>query len=403
MKKSIIPILLSMAALSSLSGCSSQPAGSTGTDTVETITEVTIPAVEATTSAAPAVETAAATEATTASPRVITDLGGNEVELPPVSEINHVVIISPPVTSVLLDVIPDKDMITGLSPKAFAFSNPDLMAKLYPNAGQVDTTFIDDSFTVNTESLLNLNPDLILYYGEIQKKGVINIGIPAIDLFPKGLTDPKDVTIAWDNLLREVFAADPAAGTAKGLETEWARAEELAKHLLSGQTGDPQRALCIFSNVGGSLMVSGSSSFDSYAQSFFDKAGLINVAAEIQGTSEVSMEQIYEWNPDIIFIFHNAPAQAFLDNSITGQDWSLLDAWQNKQIYDIPQTAYSWGAPCADSPLMPLWLISKAYPELFSEDDFAAEMTDYYSRRHHITITPEDIASVLGMRGMNTP
>lgn len=100
----------------------------------------------------------------------------------------------------------------------------------------------------------------------------------------------------------------------------------------------------------------------------------------------------------MIFVFHNAPAQAILNNTIEGQDWSLLTAWKNKAVYDIPQTAYSWVTPCADSPLMPLWLISKAYPELYSEAEFRSEFSAYYERLHRVTLTDAEMDSVLALR-----
>lgn len=329
--------------------------------------------------------------------KVITDLAGNKVEIPAVADIEHVVIITPPVTSVLLEVIPNKDMIVGLSPKAFVYSNADVMAKLFPQYTNIDTTFVGDDFSINQEALLQLNPDIILYYGEVQKKGLENIGLPIINLFSPKLTDPKDVTSAWDSLLREIFEVD----SSENIITEWKHSDERAAALLNKQNEEPKRALWVFSNMSGSLVVAGSSSFDAYAESFFEKAGIVNVAADtIKGTAEVDMEQIYQWNPDMIFIFHNVPAQAYLNNTINGQDWSLLDAWKNKEIYDIPQTAYSWGAPCADSPLMPLWLISKAYPELLSEEDFREELRGYYSRLHNVTLTEEDMNSILNYRAV---
>ncbi|CAK7061974.1 ABC transporter substrate-binding protein [Tissierella sp. P1] len=328
--------------------------------------------------------------------RTITDLGGNEVEIPAVTEIRHVVVITPPVTSVLLEVIPDTDMIAGLSPKAFVYSNEDVMEKLFPNYKDVETTFVGDDFSINTEALLALDPDIILYYGEIQKKGLENIGLPIINFFSPKLTDPKDVTVAWDNLLRQIFEVDDS----ESLEKEWEYFDTKVEEILAGQTEEPKRALWMFSNVSGSLVVAGSSSFDAYAESFFEKAGIVNVATGIEGTTEVDMEQIYEWSPDIIFVFHNVSAQRYLNNSIEGQDWSLLEAWKNQAIYDIPQTAYSWGAPCADSPLMPSWLISKAYPKLYSEEEFRTELVRYYERLHNVTLTEADMDSILSLRNI---
>ncbi|MGN9164512.1 ABC transporter substrate-binding protein [Tissierellaceae bacterium HCP3S3_D8] len=328
--------------------------------------------------------------------RTITDLGGHEIEIPPVSEIEHVVVITPPVTSVLLETIPSTDMIVGLSSKAFVYSNEDVMNKLFPNYRDVETTFVGDDFSINTEALLALDPDIILYYGEIQRKDLENIGLPIINFFSPSLTDPKDVTVAWDNLLREIFEVEDS----ESLEKEWKYFDAKVEEILARQTGEAKRALWVFSNVSGKLVVAGSSSFDAYAESFFEKAGIVNVATDIQGTAEVDMEQIYEWNPDTIFVFHNVSAQAYLNNTIEGQDWSLLKAWKDQEIYDIPQTAYSWGAPCADSPLMPLWLISKAYPELYNEEEFYTELEGYYERLHNVTLIEEDMDSILSLRDL---
>jgi iron complex transport system substrate-binding protein len=110
------------------------------------------------------------------------------------------------------------------------------------------------------------------------------------------------------------------------------------------------------------------------------------------------MEQIYEWNPDMIIVYHDVPAKSIMDNSIKGQDWSLLDAWKNGAIYDVPRTTYSWITPCADSPLLPLWLVSKAYPDLFSEEEMRTEIVEYYQRNYEIDLTESDLASILGYR-----
>lgn len=326
-------------------------------------------------------------------PRMITDMSGNEIEIPAVSEIQSVVIISPPVMSFVVETIPDTKMITGINSRAFTTSNTMIVDKIFPNWQTVDTSFIDASFAVNAESLLALNPDIIFYYGNMQKKGLGEIAIPSVDFHAADLNDPEAVSVAWDNLLREIFELD-SSGSQKN---EWAQIDEKLASLLENKT-ETKSALCIFSNAAGAITVSGSDSFDAYAQSFFDKAGIQNVAAGVEGTTEVSMEQIYEWNPDVIIVFHDAPAKSIVENSIKGQDWSLLKAWKNGAIYDVPRTTYSWITPCADSPLLPLWLVSKAYPDIFSEEEMRTEITEYYQRNYEIALAEGDIDSILGYR-----
>ena len=325
-------------------------------------------------------------------PRTITDLAGNEVEIPAASGIQRVVIISPPVLSFVVEAIPDTAMIMGINSRAFTTSNTEIVSKVFPNWKTADTSFIDAGFAVNTESLLALAPDIIFYYGNVQKQGLGEIAVPSID-FRSALNDPEAVSVAWDNLLRDIFGLDSSGSQ----QEEWNRTNGKLSALLENQS-ETKTALCIFSNAAGTITVSGTDSFDAYAQSFFDKAGIQNVAADVGGTAEVSMEQIYEWNPDMIIVFHDAPAKSIVDNSIEGQDWSLLNAWKNGAVYDVPRTTYSWITPCADSPLLPLWLVSKAYPDLLSEEEMRTEIAEYYGRNYEINLTETDLDCILGYR-----
>ncbi len=325
--------------------------------------------------------------------RTITDLGGNNVSLPPAEEIKRVVIISPPTTSVFLGVIPDSDMIVGANARAFTTSNTEIVSKLFPNWNDVETAFVSEGFVSNTEEILNLDPDIVFYYGKSQKTGIENLNIPTVDFMIRGDNNPETVTVAWDNLMREIFQVEGSTS----LENEWEASDKMAEEVLGTYAGKKKTALFLFSNIGGVITVYGNGT---YADVWFEKSGLVNAAAEVSGQAEISMEQLYEWDPDYIYVFIGSPASAMLKNQIDGQNWSLLSAYKNKTIIDIPQAIYSWGAPCSDSPLTPLWMISKSYPELISENDFKALLSDYYIRMYDITLEDELIAAVLSPRNI---
>ena len=323
--------------------------------------------------------------------RTIIDLGGNRVTLPPSQEIKRVVIISPPTTSILLSVIPNSNMIVGVNPRAFTTANTKIIEKLFPNRNSVETAFVSKGFVSNTEELLNLDPDIVFYYGESQKSGIENLDVPIIDFLIKGENNPETVTIAWDNLMREIFEIEGSTS----LESEWNISNQTAQELLTTNTGEKKKALFLFSNTGGIITVYGSGT---YADTWFKKSGLENVASNVKGNVEVSMEQLYAWNPDYIYVFIGNPASVMLRNEVQGQNWSLLTAYKNKTIIDIPQAAYSWGAPCSDSPLMPLWMISRSYPELMPEIEFTKFFKKYYERMYSLKLEEELIASILSPR-----
>jgi len=362
--KKLLLIILSVALVLSFAGCDNTPASNVkNTPTSSSVGET----------------------------RTITDLGGNTVTLPPAEEIKRVVVITPPVTSILLGVIRDTEMIVGVNERTFNDANTEILGKLLPNLESVETAFVSKNFETNTEELMNLDPDIVFYYSDFQKSGIENLGIPIVDFMMKGENSPETITIAQDNQMRQIFDVEGSTT----LEKEWASSNQKAQDVLSTYAGEKKSALYLVSNIGGIITVYGSGT---YADGCFEKAGLVNAAADITGEAEVSMEQLYEWDPDYIYVFMGTTASVMLKNNVQGQDWSLLTAYKNKTILDMPQAIYSWGATCADSPLMSLWLISKSYPELLSADKFRTLFSEYYERMYDIKLVDDLITTVLSPR-----
>jgi iron complex transport system substrate-binding protein len=162
----------------------------------------------------------------------------NTVTLPPAEEIKRVVIISPPTTSILLGIIPDTEMIVGSMPGRLHRQHG-YHSKLFQLA-DVETKFVSEGFVSNTEELLNLKPDIVFYYGESQKSGIENIHIPTVDFLKPGDNNPESVTIAWDNLMREIFEVQGSTS----LENEWALSDQKAKELFDMYKGRKECALC---------------------------------------------------------------------------------------------------------------------------------------------------------------
>ncbi len=320
--------------------------------------------------------------------RTIIDLAGNTVTIPAPEEINRVVIIAPPLLSTYVSTAQDSKKLVGVHPTAFNDANQELLNLMVPNNKGINTTFLT-GYESNVEELLKLDPDLVLVYGETQKKGLENIQIPVVDFFTKNQIN-EEWSVQIDELMQEIFALDED----NSLQKEWDKANQNVAQILSeAKEKKAQKGLMIMSNTGDKVTVRGAGS---YGDDWLLKSGLSNVASEITGDNiEVTMEQIYQWNPDIIYVFRGLPAGEYLSGTIKGQDWSQTEAFKNGRIYDTPKGMINWGTPCADSPLMLQWLVSKNFPDKLSKKDFASVMKEFYKSRYGIDLTDELANSIL--------
>lgn len=320
--------------------------------------------------------------------RTITDLAGNTVKIPVPEKIDRVVIIAPPLLSTYISTAQDPKKLVGVHPTAFNDANQELLDLMVPNNKKINTTFLT-GYESNVEELLKLEPDIVLVYGEAQKKGLENIQIPVVDFFIKNQIN-EDWSVQIDELMREIFSLDGD----NSLQKEWDIAKQNVAQILSEAKGkETQKGLMIMSNTEDKVMVRGAGS---YGDDWLLKSGLSNVASELTGDNiEVTMEQIYRWNPDIIYVFRGLPADDYLSGTIKGQDWSQTAAFKNGRIYDIPKGMINWGTPCADSPLMIQWLVSKNFPDKLSIKDFTSVMKEFYKSRYGIDMTDELADSIL--------
>ena len=126
-------------------------------------------------------------------------------------------------------------------------------------------------------------------------------------------------------------------------------------------------------------MASGS---NHYSEFYLRECGAVNVAAEIDGQKGVNLEQVYEWDPEVILINNFCPyvPEDFYENKIAGYDWGLVSAVKNKRVYKFPLGIYRWYPPSGDTPLCILWVAQQLHPELFSDVDIAKELRDYYQK-----------------------
>jgi len=326
--------------------------------------------------------------------RIIVDHDGNEVKLP--MEIDRIVVCDIlPLPSVLAVFFDSADKIVGMSGTSMNAAENGLLGELYPEILEAETGFIDGT-TVNAEELLKLEPDVVFYNASRKELGqtLRKAGFPAVAIsVNKWEYDCIETLNNWIALLSQMFPDNDKT------ELVASYSKEIYDLVQSRVAGIPeaqrQRIFFLYQYGETNLMTSGNRFF---GQWWADAIGAVNVAQELttDNSVAVNMEQIYAWDPSLIFItnFTTAGADDLYGNTVGVYDWSAVAAVQNRQVYKMPLGMYRSYTPGVDTPMTLLWLAKTAYPEQFADIDMIAHTRDYYQKVFSITLTDAQAASI---------
>lgn len=380
MKKTISLLMVLCLTMSLLIGCGS--------------TQAEEPA--ATPEPAPAEETVTETpaEAPAEEPaeRVITvtDMSGDEVTI--TGEVKTIVNLWPAGTSSFF-VMGAGDMIAGL-----AVNNPGTMNTwtqfFYP--GCVDIPAMGGT-TPSVEEIINLAPDLVIIHPSTARDGfaqqIRDVGIPAINInFSNYETMIKAYT-----MLGEILGGEYQEKLATWCD-EVAAKQGRSQELTAGIADEDKPVVHYISGQGESLTTTMSKG--SIIQSWVENSGGLYAPAvmELEGT-EVTAEQIFELNPDIIIV--GGTYQHVLLKQLQESDgWKDLDAVKNGRVYTNPYGCFNWDRFGLESNLQLDYALMCIQPEIAAEngidrDYMVQEIVDFYGFYNGKEMTLEEAGFML--------
>ena len=421
MKKLISLVCVAALTLSTLSGCggSAAPAATTAAPAASAASEAkaeetTVAASEAkaeettaaasetkaeeTTAAASeakAEETAAEAAADAEGTVTITDHADRTVTVPTDPK-NVVVLDIYPIPSVLTVFLNSAEPLKAIAPVSMNAAKNGILSELYPEILNARTDILDGD-DVNIEALAAMEPDLVIYTAsnkKIQEK-LENAGLTAVGMSPtKWNYDAIRTYDEWISLLSQIFPSARKDEEVSEYSTKiYDMIQEKTKDIPENER---KRILFLFQYNDKTMITSGSSFF---GQWWCDAVGAVNVANGVTADNSnavITMEQVYEWNPDMIVITNFTPTQPddLYNNTVGSDDWSTVKAVQNHEVYKMPLGTYRTYTPGVDTPMTLQWLAQKAYPEIFGDIDLAEEVREYYNKLYGITVTDEQIEAM---------
>ena len=342
-----------------------------------------------------------ATAASENGTHIVVDHGGNQVEVP--NKIERIVVSDIfPIPAVLSVFFNSADKIVGVAPTSYSAAKNSLFSQIYPEILNAKTDFMNGN-TINVEELMKLNPDVVFYSenNNEQKEVLTKAGFCAIGISANGWGyDCIETLNQWLKTLTEVFKY---SDNIKVLTDRSEKAQKKSNEIYAMIKGriskftneEKKRVFFLFQYNDSTMMTSGKNFF---GQWWADASGCLNVAEELSKDNSVAtnLEQVYAWNPDMIFItnFTTALPKDLYENTVGTYDWSEVKAVKEKEVYKLPLGMYRTYTPGIDTPITLIWFAKTVYPEMFEDVDLVKETRAYYQDIFGIQLSDEQIKSI---------
>ncbi|WP_107838500.1 ABC transporter substrate-binding protein [Metasolibacillus meyeri] len=285
--------------------------------------------------------------------------------------------------------------LVGMNPTSYSTAKNSILATMSPEVLNASTSFIENG-EVNVEEVLKLNPDIQFEPSGsqdlISKLESVGVTVAGLNTINANSADPLSTYDSWltftSQLTNTTDRAEHFLKEARSVQ------DDIAESLKDVKEEQQPRVMFIFQHDENAITITGNNHF---GQQWLNSTGGINVAKEeITGSKQVNMEQIFEWNPDIIYITNFTETQPvdLFENKFAGQDWSQVKAVQEGKVYKVPVGVFRWYPPSGDAPLMLKWMAQKNHPELFKYS-MEEEVKKYYKDFYHFDLTDEQIWDIL--------
>ncbi len=317
--------------------------------------------------------------------RSFTDSCGRVVDVP--VDIQRIVPSGSYAQIILYTLCPEKliSLSTGITRKQKPYFDEEMQS--LPVTGQ----FYGGGSTVNYEEIISLAPDIIIDIGEAKDSIAEDMdqlqektGIPVIFIE----ADLATMAEAYDALGAFLGVEEQGSACAAYIRNVFSETAEKTAQLKESER---KRVLYAQGEYGTEVLGRGSIHAE-----VLEYAGAVNVAElpEVvsKGGNEVSMEQILQWNPEVVILAPDANYDEIFDDAL----WAGVQAVQNGAVYEAPIGPYNWmdQPPSVQRVLAIQWLANLLYPELF-DYDMVKQAQEFYSLFWHYDLSQEEAEALL--------
>lgn len=329
----------------------------------------------------------------------VVDHTGNTVKVP--NNIKRVVIDQVPIVSTYMSYF--KGSAPHIVGYAGDFKNTiteTVLKDVAPELQNVKETVKGQS-DLNVEEIIKLKPDIILYNANNKKHAeeLKKTGIPIVGFATVGYKTENDSILRykeWLKLLEEVFGE-------KGKMNDFISygdsiVSEVKEKISKIDENKRPNAMIMFKYFDGTPQVAGQGTFGDF---WLKNLGVKNVASDVKGFAKVDFEQLYKWNPEVLFLSGpghiKLKTKDIIENKVKGVDFSPIDAVKDSKVYNTNLGMWNWFTPNPDAPLVFAWLATKAYPEEFKDYPLKEKIKEYYKKFYNYDLKDSEIDLMLSL------
>lgn len=319
--------------------------------------------------------------------QIVVDLKGNQVEVP--KNLKKLAVVPMPWAYVVYAFDGNSDRLAAIHPGVKGAYKGKFLEGKDKHFGTVNTTLINQNFSVNMEGLANVGVEacLLWTYQEAEAKKLNAIGVKSVLIYNDTVENLKKSFLIVGKLLgKEEKAKELNAYYDAAYNSVLKHKEEVVKA--------KKPSIMFLRNK--QLRLQGN---DNFMHQILEMGGAHNPNEQValdSNNKSISMEHVYKMNPDIILLsnFDDFVPDDLYQNRIPGQDWSTVKAVKEKRVYKVPLGIYRWDAPGVETPLMMRWVAHTMQPEIFKEVSIKKETKEFYKKFLNMDLSEADLAQI---------
>lgn len=320
----------------------------------------------------------------------ITDMIGRSLEIP--ASVDNVVATSPPMTTVLYMIAPDK-----LKAVNFQWTDDELkyVPGQYANLPVVGGWYgtQDGSY----EEFIASEPEIIIESideggdgdnSTVQERQQKFGTLPVV-----AVKDTTNVETVGESItfMGEVVGAQDKAGQLNEFNDKYLKMVKDRASKLS----DSDKKTVYYAQGDDGLQTNPSHSTHGQlidlvgGKNVADSANQANTTTGIQ----VSIEQVISWNPDVII----TTDPEFYAKVYSDSNWAQINAVKNKEVYLSPQSPFKWfDRPVGANMIIGVpWTAKVIYPDDYKDIDMVSTTKEFYSNFYHFDLNDDNAKQIL--------